>query len=63
MLYHRVHRLSLFFYETRSHKVSFFLLLYGMQCTKYTWNRLYFYGTVGNASEEIVKKYIENQHN
>ncbi|WP_445252180.1 MULTISPECIES: hypothetical protein [unclassified Microcoleus] len=24
---------------------------------------MYFYDTVGNASEEIVKKYIENQHN
>ncbi|WP_445299827.1 MULTISPECIES: transposase [unclassified Microcoleus] len=34
-----------------------------MPCTIYTWNRLYFYDTVGNASEEIVKKYIENQHN
>ncbi|WP_445242211.1 transposase [Microcoleus sp. Pol17_C1] len=27
------------------------------------WNMLYFYDTVGNVSEEIVKKYIENQHN
>ncbi|WP_150111547.1 transposase [Oscillatoria nigro-viridis] len=34
-----------------------------MQFTTYTWNMLYFYRTVGNASEEIVKKYIENQHN
>ncbi|WP_445243587.1 MULTISPECIES: transposase [unclassified Microcoleus] len=34
-----------------------------MQRTKYTWNMLYFYGTVGKASEEIVKKYIANQHN
>ncbi|WP_445305674.1 MULTISPECIES: hypothetical protein [unclassified Microcoleus] len=24
---------------------------------------LYFYGTVGNASEDTIKKYIENQHN
>ncbi|WP_445305198.1 MULTISPECIES: transposase [unclassified Microcoleus] len=34
-----------------------------MQCTIYTWNMLYFYGTVGNASEDTIKKYIENQHN
>ena len=26
------------------------------------WTRSYFCGTVGNASEETVKKYIENQH-
>ncbi|WP_445251967.1 transposase [Microcoleus sp. B3-D7] len=29
----------------------------------YTWNRRYFYGTVGKTSEEIVKKYMGNQHN
>ncbi|WP_445302552.1 transposase [Microcoleus sp. MON2_D5] len=34
-----------------------------MQCTTHTWNLLYFYGTVGKGSEEIVKKYIKNQHN
>lgn len=27
------------------------------------WTRSYYAGTVGHVSEEVVKKYIENQKN
>ncbi|WP_445251706.1 MULTISPECIES: transposase [unclassified Microcoleus] len=37
--------------------------MYARQCTTSTWNRRYFYGTVGKGSEEIVKQYMGNQHN